>query len=72
MRHPADSARPRPARGGIDLPVESFEALQAGSILVEPGTLPLLLCVRPCCLQKSRKLPPTWKYESSTASALVA
>lgn len=28
----------------------------------------------PCCcpLQKARKLPPTWKYESSTASALVA
>jgi len=42
---PAALARPRPARGGIDLPVESFEALQAGSILVEPGTLPLLLCV---------------------------
>ncbi len=23
-------------------------------------------------LQKTRKLPPTWKYESSTASALVS
>lgn len=26
----------------------------------------------PSTPQKSKKLPPTWKYESSTASALVA
>lgn len=33
----------------------------------------LPLCLYSClCPQKSRKLPPTWKYESSTASALVA
>ena len=25
-----------------------------------------------CGLQKAKKLPPTWKYESATASALVA
>jgi N-formylglutamate amidohydrolase len=35
----------RPARGGIDLPDESVEALKAGTIRVESGTLPLLLCV---------------------------
>ena len=25
-----------------------------------------------CVVQKAKKLPPTWKYESATASALVA
>jgi hypothetical protein len=36
--------------------------------------LPLLLLLLSCCSceQKARKLPPTWKYESSTASTLVA
>jgi hypothetical protein len=39
-----------------------------------PPLLLLLLLLLPCvsCEQKARKLPPTWKYESSTASTLVA
>lgn len=42
---PATLGPTRPAQGAIALPEESVEALKAGSILIEPGTLPLLLCV---------------------------